>query len=152
MKYKIEEHPNTELETFHITEKLCEEWVHMVTSMERFNLFANEVPKGDRETLKYLAGTLLAIPGVTELSFHNYELRVHKAELFDWPEIEEQVVHVIKSILAKDDELVEMPRKACTEADRRRAKAEWERAERMYGGFDNSLNMDDFNEDEDDRY
>jgi hypothetical protein len=149
MKYKIEEHPNTALQTFHITEKLCEEWVHMVTSMERFDLL---VPKGDRETLKYLAGALLAIPGVTELSFHNYELRVHKAELFDWPEIEEQVVHVIKSIIAKDDELVEIPRKACTEADRRRSKAEWDRAERMYGGLDYFPDMDKTEDDDNDWY
>ncbi|GEM_PF-2488569 len=151
MKYKIEEVPNHDIQEFHVTEKVCSETLHSLRSSE--NIESHDIfkrlSKGEIEDIGYLTDALFAIDGIIEVGYHKYKLRITKADLFDWSEIEEQVLHVIKSIVAKGAEMVEIPRKACTEADRIRFRQEWERAERNYGGDFRFPNMDDFNDDDD---
>jgi hypothetical protein len=149
MKYKIEEFPNINIEEFNINEKVCSETLHSLKSSEdiaRADIF-KRLSEGEIEDMTYLTEALFAIDGIVEVGYDKYKVRITKAEMFDWPEIEDQVLHVIKSMIAKGKELVEMPRKACTEADRIINRQQIENYERRNGG----LRFDDFN-DEDDRY
>lgn len=133
MKYKIEEHPNEDRLSFHVTEITSSKLVISIDSMKTFEIFKHEMRKDEREFLKYLSGALLAIPGVTELTFNKYEIGVQKGKVFDWKDVEPHVIHVIKSIVAKDSELEELPRIICTQEDRERTKEQIRRQQREFG-------------------
>lgn len=146
MKYKIEEFPNENLLSFHVTANISSKLVISINSMEAFEMFKDEMRKDEREFLKYLSGALLAIPGVTELSFSKYEISVQKSEVFDWEDVEPNVIHVIKSIVAKGAELEELPRIICTEEDRKRTKEQIQNHQRDYGDDLGYLNLSSFND------
>lgn len=152
MKYKINEVPNENILCFHVTEKISSNLVISIDSMETFELFKDEMRKDEREFLKYLSGALLAIPGVIDLTFNKYEISVEKSEVFDWQDIEPNVIHVIKSIVAKGGELEELPRVICTEEERVRIKGQINRrSEERLGGLEYpDLELDSFNDEDHD--
>lgn len=142
MKYKIEEFPNPDIQQFNLDRKVCKETLHSLSSsedIERADIF-KRLSKGEIEDIGYVADALFAIDGIIEVGFDKYKVRITKADLFEWPEIEEQVLHVIKSMIGKGEELVELPRKACTEADRIINRQQIDNYYRKGGG----LGFDDF--------
>lgn len=132
MKYKIEECPNQNILCFHVTEKISSNFMISIDSMETFEMFKDEIRKDEREFLKHLSGALLAIHGVTEITFDKYEISVEKGEVFDWENIEPDVIHVIKSIVAKGAEIQELPRIFCTSEDRENVKEQIRNSHKDY--------------------
>jgi hypothetical protein len=145
MKYSIEEFPNHDIQEFHVTSKVCSVTLHSLHDSDASFIKSADIfeklSDGEIEDMSYLVAALFAIDGIVEVGLDKYDVRITKATLFDWPEIEEQVLHVIKSMIAKDKELVEMPRKVCTEADRIINRQQIANYERRHGGFGG---MDDF--------
>jgi hypothetical protein len=112
--------------------------------IERADIFKRLSP-GEIEDIGYVTEALFAIDGIVEVGYDKYKVRITKADLFDWPEIEEQVLHVIKSMIAKGAEMVETPRKACTEADRIINRQQINDYYKNGGGFGrDSFGLDDF--------
>lgn len=48
-----------------------------------------------RETLE-VVNRLLALPGVTDLRFHPYEVNVTLASVYDWSDVHEDIVQILK--------------------------------------------------------
>ena len=65
------------------------------------NLEEEEVP----EELQYIAGAFLMIDGIVRVDFERYEIRLHKSPVFDWPEIEKEVLALLKSLVAKKKDI-----------------------------------------------
>jgi len=142
MKYKIEEFPNPDIQEFNLDRKVCKETLHSLKSSEDIagaDIF-KRLSDGEIEDIGYVTDALFAIDGIIEVGFDKYKVRITKADLFEWPEIEEQVLHVIKNMIGKGEELVELPRKACTEADRIINRQQIDNYYRRGGGF----GFDDF--------
>src|SRR5579885_3201392 len=65
------------------------------------------------EAVKNLAIGVQSIPGILIWNFHRYQLQVVKAPLFDWNEIEPQIVGLIRTVgqelLGEEVEYIEKP-------------------------------------------
>ncbi len=118
MKYRIKEVPNRNILCFQVTKKVSSNLLILINSNKIPEVFKGQIPKDESDFLKRLSVALLAIPGVIELSFDQYEISVEKSDAFEWEDINFEVIAVIKRIFAKGAEMQELPRIICTEADR----------------------------------
>lgn len=110
LKIKIEEVPNEDILIYHISDVLTKiEWSFeseedlQYGGLGSINFKKVEVP----EELQYLAGTLLlTVDGLIQVSFSKYEIRFEKSPAFDWKDMEEEILPIIKKFLAKEREIV----------------------------------------------
>ena len=110
LKIKIEEVPNENVLIYHISDQLTE----MIWSFESkedlqyggldsINFENIEVP----EELQYLAGTFLAtVNGLLKVDFSKYQISFEKAPVFDWKDMEKEILPIINKMVTKKRKMV----------------------------------------------
>ncbi len=61
-----------------------------------------EVP----EELQYLAGALLKVNGMLKVDFNKYKICFEKSPVFDWKEMEKEIIPIIEEMLAKNRPMI----------------------------------------------
>lgn len=126
MKIRIEEHPNPERISFHLSKRVP-------NNSEDPNFIVSEMSFGDEKPgLKYakqIMGMLFAIEGVNGVTIRPYEISIGKSPACDWKDIESDVIHVIKAMIAKKESVEFKPRKTMTDNEREQIHREMERYE-----------------------
>lgn len=104
LKIKIEEFPNKDIISYYISDPLTdmklsftEEKDLQYGGLGSLNLNNVEVP----EELQYLAGAFLTISGLMCVNFSKHEIRFEKSPVFDWSEMENDIMYYIKALIAK---------------------------------------------------
>lgn len=105
LKIKIEEFPNEDMLTYHISDPLTDiEWSFESTKdlqyggIHSLNFENVEVP----QNLQYLAGILLTtVAGLKKVEFSKYEIQFEKSSVFDWQEMEEDILPILRKEIAK---------------------------------------------------
>lgn len=111
-RVQVEVVPNQHCRLYHTNFKMCED---RIGQMLEGVMFKDEKEKieASSEAVKKLAYGVQGIPGVLTFNFHAYQLQVVKAPLFDWSEIEPQIIGLIQmvgsEIAGEEVELVEKP-------------------------------------------
>lgn len=126
MKIKIEEYPNPERIGFHLSKRIPNNSSDPTFFLSHMS-FGDE--KSGLEDAKQIMDMIFAIEGVTDVTIQPYEIGIGKSPACDWEEIESDVVHVIKAMVAKGDSIEFKPRKTMTEAEREHIHQEMERYE-----------------------
>ena len=109
LRIKIEEVPNADLLFFHISDPLTEIYWSFESEedlqyggIDSHNFNNVEVP----EELQYLAGMFLStVNGLLEVAFSKYKISFQKSPVFDWEEMEEEILVIIKKFIAKKREI-----------------------------------------------
>jgi hypothetical protein len=110
LKIKIEEVPNENILIYHISDVLSEmKWSFESTEdlqyggLNSINFKRVEVP----EELQYLAGTFLVnVHGLMKVDFSKYEIRFEKSPVFDWKDMEKEILPIINKMIAKKRKMV----------------------------------------------
>ena len=110
LKIKIEEVPNEDILIYHISDVLSEmKWSFeskedlQYGGLHSINFEKVEVP----EELQYLAGTfLVAVDGLLKVDFSKYEIRFEKSPVFDWKDMEKEILSIINKMVAKKRKMV----------------------------------------------
>jgi hypothetical protein len=110
LKIKIEEVPNEDILIYHISDVLSEmKWSFkskedlQYGGLYSINFEKVEVP----EELQYLAGAfLVTVDGLTKVDFSKYEIRFEKSPVFDWKDMEKEILPIINKMVAKKRKMV----------------------------------------------
>ncbi len=124
MKFRIEEFVNRDLITIHLSKKISEE-SHITFYSPAWT---NEKYSGQKpEELRYLAGSLFQIDGVTEVTIHPYEISIQKGMCFTWDELVPQLIRAINVMVADKEEMEELPKIAMSDEEALALKRKYER-------------------------
>lgn len=110
LKIKIEEVPNEDILIYHISDILSEmKWSFESKEDLRYgglrsiNFKNVEVP----EELQYLAGAFLTnVNGLMRVDFSKYEISFEKSPVFDWKDMEKEILPIINKMVAKKRKMV----------------------------------------------
>lgn len=111
-KLQVEIVPNQDCRLYHTNFKMSEVRIGQLLEGEMFEDERKRL-EASSEATKKLAIGVKGIPGVLTWNFHAYELQVIKAPLFDWHEIEPQIIGLIQmvgtEITGEEIEYIEKP-------------------------------------------
>lgn len=107
---KIEEFPNPDILTYHISDKMTDIVLNFESEKDlqyggfgSLNFENEEVS----EELQFLVGVLLRdVQGLQEIRFSKYEIGFKKSPVFDWEDMEKEILPIINSMIAKKREVV----------------------------------------------
>jgi hypothetical protein len=110
LKIKIEEVPNENILIYHISDVLTKKkWSFesekdlQYGGLHSINFEKVEVP----EELQYLAGNfLLSVNGLKKVDFSQYEISFEKSPVFDWKDMEKEIIPIIQKMIAKKRKMV----------------------------------------------
>lgn len=102
---KIEEFPNPDILTYHISDKMTDIVLNFESEKDlqyggfgSLNFENEEVS----EELQFLVGVLLRdVQGLQEIRFSKYEIGFKKSPVFDWEDMEKEIPPIINSMIAK---------------------------------------------------
>lgn len=122
LKIKIEEVPNEDILIYHISDVLSEMRLSFESTedlqyggLHSINFEKVEVP----DELQYLAGTFLTnVDGLLRVDFSKYEIRFEKSPVFDWKDMEKEILLTINQMVAKKRKMVIKERVKMSISDR----------------------------------
>lgn len=126
MKVKIEEHPNPDRLSFHLSKMITRKHIVTFDAPEHADLpDSSDGPCSRTEELRYIAGALFVVEGVSSVTFEPYEISLGKSSASDWDEMIPDILHVIKTMIAKGESVEEKPRITMTDEERKRIIAQY---------------------------
>ncbi len=113
LKVKIEEHPNKDVLSFHLSKRVPNK-----SKMQNFIVTADEIDNSLFEEIGKIMESLFEIEGVSDVTISPYEILIEKSVACEWEDIEASVLKVIQEKIAKKDAIEMKPRASMTEEER----------------------------------
>ncbi len=101
----IEEFPNKDIIAYHISDPITKMCLHFEKEEDlKYGglMSLNHEKEVVPQDTQYLAGAILQVEGIIEISFRKYNIRFTKSPVFDWEEIEKDIQRILKELVAKE--------------------------------------------------